>query len=134
MRRIRIVTALVMNRGRLLLLRRSRDVRSMRGLWSAVSGTIEGGEAPLERARTEILEETGIRRDDVRFVRSGDMMVIRAARYGDREWELFPFLFEASHTRVRLNWENSDHAWVRPEQVGEYDTVPDLGRVLGRLL
>ncbi len=134
MRSTRIVTAFVRNDQRLLLLRRSRRVRTMKGMWSGVSGIIEGDESPLYRARTEILEETGMAGDAVSLVRAAKRMRIGSPQYANHEWVVFPFLFEARDRRVRLNWENSDYRWIAREELGDYRTVPSLERVLLRLL
>ena len=65
MRSTRIVTSFIKNSNKLLILKRSDKVRSMRGLWSGVSGIIENNEEPLNRAKIEILEEIGIKKDKI---------------------------------------------------------------------
>ena len=151
MRTTKTVTSFVLDRGnataaaataagsgkkdhRLLILRRSQGVRTMRGLWAGVSGTIEGDEDPLDRARIEILEEVGLAQDVITLVRAAAPTRVTSPRHPGREWLVFPFLFEAANPRVRLNWENSEFRWIRPGDLGRYRTVPDLGRVLSLLL
>lgn len=129
-----IVTAFIQNRDRLLILKRSNHVRSMRGLWSAVSGIIEGSEDPLDRARTEIYEEVGMSGEAITLARSAKRMRIRSPQYRNHAWDVFPFLFEARKPRVSLNWENSDYRWIKREQLGRYKTVPSLDAVLASLL
>ncbi|RNJ80412.1 MAG: NUDIX domain-containing protein [Nitrosopumilus sp. H8] len=126
---MRIVTSFVTHSDKILILRRSAMV-GMSGLWAGVSGMIEDGEEPLCRAKTEILEETGMAEEDIRLVRSSEMMIIGS---GDHRWEVFPFLFEASEHRIRLNWENSEYRWIGRDELGRYETVPDLQRVLASL-
>jgi len=60
MRSTKIVTSFIKNNNKLLILKRSDKVKSMKGLWSGVSGIIEGNENPLDRAKIEIFEEVGI--------------------------------------------------------------------------
>jgi len=56
-----IVTSFIKNGDKILILKRSDKVKSMKCLWAGVSGIIEKNDAtPLARAKTEILEETGI--------------------------------------------------------------------------
>ena len=132
-----IVTSFVRDAksGKILLLRRSYKVRSMRGMWSGVSGIIEGREKPLSRARIEIFEETGITKDKIRLIKSVVSAIrISSPQYKNHEWRVFPFLFEARSPEIRLNWENSDYKWVRTDEIGSYDTVPDLDKVLCGLL
>ena len=124
---MRAATAFVYRNGRVLLLRRSRLMRSMPGLWAAVSGVVEGSEDILERARTEIYEETGM--DNVRPLASCAPVAIP-----HHNILVHPFLFGAHDTAVRLNWENDRYAWIRPTDMVRYRTVPHLGGMLFCLL
>ena len=60
MRSTRIVTSFIKNSNKILILKRSDKVRSMKGLWSGVSGIIGNNEKPEDRAKIEIFEETGM--------------------------------------------------------------------------
>ena len=53
MRSTKIVTSFVISQEKILILKRSNHVKSMKGLWGAVSGIIEGNEEPLHRAKIE---------------------------------------------------------------------------------
>ena len=131
-----IVTAFVrdVRTDKVLLLRRSNRVRTMRGKWSGVSGIIEGNEKPLNRAKTEIFEEAGISKSKIRLIRSADGIRIKSPQYRNHEWVVSAFLFEADSPPVRLNWENSDYRWVKIAEMGKYETVPDLYRVMSCLI
>lgn len=134
---VRVATAVLTNGGRILLVRRSARMSTMAGMWSCVSGVIEGGEAAVDRALAEIGEEVGMEPGDVSLVRSGEPLRIDDPADGRRPragWEVNPFLFEARSRRVVLNWENSEYAWVGRDCLGEYETVPRLGEVVGGLL
>lgn len=131
-----IVTAFVrdVRTDKVLLLKRSNRVRTMRGKWSGVSGIIEGNEKPLNRAKTEIFEEAGIAKSKIRLIRSADGIRIKSPQYRNHEWVVSAFLFEADSPPVRLNWENSDYRWVKIAEMGRYETVPDLYRVMSCLI
>lgn len=130
----KIVTSFVTSNDKLLLLRRSRRVRTMKGLWAGVSGIIENDESPLERARIEIFEEAGMTHTEIKLLRSGDPIRVESPQYRNHEWTVFPFLFETSNTRVRLNWENSEFRWINTDEMSNYNTVPSLKKVLSGLL
>ena len=55
-----IVTVFIEYQAKILLLRRSQNVKTMKGKWAGVSGFIEKSEPPVSRALTEIQEETGM--------------------------------------------------------------------------
>ena len=134
MRSTKIVTAFIKNNEKLLILKRSDKVKSMKGLWAGVSGIIEKNEEPLKRAKIEIFEEVGITEETITLVRSAEEMKINSPQYENHEWEIFPFLFEAKNPMIKLNWENSDFKWINVGELGNYDTVPSLQKVLFNLL
>lgn len=126
---VRVVTAVLRNRGRVLLVKRSGRVGSFRGQWSAISGYLEGDEDPQERARQEIREETGI--TGARFRRSVPPIMTRD---GPRAYVVHPFLFDVPMRKVRLDWENTAFRWIAPGQIDAFRTVPRLKDVLLRVL
>ena len=108
MRSTKIVTSFIKNSNKILILKRSNKVRTMRGLWSGVSGIIENNEEPINRAKIEIFEQVGIIEHDIKFLKSIEKIKISSAQYENHEWEIFPFLFETKQTKIKLNWENSE--------------------------
>ena len=103
-------------------------------MWSGISGIIENNEMPLKRAKIEIFEEAGITENEIKLIKAAEEMKINSPQYKNHEWEIFPFLFEATNPTVRLNWENSDFRWIRAEELENYETVPSLQKVLLNLL
>jgi ADP-ribose pyrophosphatase YjhB (NUDIX family) len=129
LQRREVVTAFLRRAGRILLVRRSARVGSYRGCWSAISGYLEEPTA-LGQALREIREETGVREGDVRLIKAGEPLEIEAPDLGVL-WVVHPFLFELGGSdEIRLDWENSEHAWVEPESLRELETVPRLREAL----
>lgn len=134
MRSTRIVTSFIKNSDQILILKRSEKVRSMKGLWSGVSGIIENNENPIDRAKIEIFEEVGIKEKEIKLVKKLEKMKIQSQQYKNHEWEIFPFLFETKNENVELNWENSEFKWILPKELKNYQTVPSLEKILINLL
>jgi 8-oxo-dGTP pyrophosphatase MutT (NUDIX family) len=134
MRSTKIVTSFIQDDGKLLILRRSDKVKTMKGLWAGISGIIEKNEHPLTRAKIEIYEETGITEDGIRFIKAAERVRVNSPQYENHEWEIFPFLFEAKNPNIKLNWENSEYIWITIDQLKNYNTVPSLEKVLQNLL
>ena len=134
MRSTKIVTSFIRDNDKLLILKRSNNVRSMRGLWSGISGIIENDEEPLKRAKIEILEEVGITENKIKLINATKEMMIDSPQYKDHQWEIFPFMFESSKPTIKLNWENSDFRWIKMDELANYKTVPSLHKVLFNLL
>lgn len=125
-----VVTAFLRDRGEIMLVRRSSAVGTYRGRWSAISGYLES--APLEQALTEIREETGLGREDVRLLARGAPLEVDDAGLGVR-WVVHPFLFGvADRAKIRLDWENLEMRWVEPEALAHYETVPALAEAYRR--
>ncbi len=134
MRATKIVTSFIQDEQKLLILRRSNKVKTMKGLWAGISGIIEKNETPLTRAKIEIYEETGISEDKIRLIKNAAKLRVNSPQYENHEWEIFPFLFEAKNPDIKLNWENSEYIWITIDELKNYDTVPSLEKVLQNLL
>ena len=130
----KIVTSFIKDNKKILILKRSKKVKSMKGLWAGISGIIEKDEIPLERAKIEIFEEVGILENEIRLIKSIKEMRINSPQYKNHEWEIFPFLFESKKPNVKLNWENSEFRWIEIEELKNYETVPSLEKILFNLL
>ena len=134
MRSTRIVTSFIKYNDQILILKRSEKVRSMKGLWSGVSGIIENNENPIDRAKIEIFEEVGIKEKEIKLVKKLEKMKISSQQYKNHELEIFPFLFETKNGNITLNWENSEFKWILPKELKNYQTVPSLEKILLNLL
>ena len=134
MRATKIVTCFITNENKILLLKRSDEVKSMKGLWAGVSGIIEKDEPPLARAKREIFEEVGLHESQIKLLKSEKEMRIVSPQYKNHEWLVFPFLFGAENQTIKLNWENSDYRWISIDEIKNFETVPSLDKVLLNLL
>ena len=134
MRSTKIVTSFLRHNDKVLILKRSNKVKTMKGLWAGVSGIIENNESPLERAKIEILEELGIGEENISLVKSTKEMRVNSPQYKNHEWEIFPFMFETKNPKITLNWENSEFRWIKTKELTNFETVPSLQKVLLNLL
>jgi len=133
MHKTKIVTTFLTNSDKILLLKRSQKVKSMKNLWAGISGIIEGNEKPVNRAKIEVYEEVGIEESNIKLIREGDMVIIESPQYENHQWEVYPFLFSCNNREIKLNWENSDSKWIRMNELKDFVTVPSLDKVLTRL-
>ena len=129
-----IVTSFIKNDDKILILKRSDKVKTMKCLWAGVSGIIENNETPLTRAKIEVFEEAGIHEEQIELLKAIQQIKISAPQYKNHEWNIFPFLFKAKNPEIKLNWENSEFKWIEPNEIKNYKTVPDLEKILFSLL
>ncbi len=98
--------------GRVLMLRTDK----WSGLWGIPGGKIEWGEAAIDALHRELLEETGLEVDDVRFVLVQDA-VSPPEFYKDAHFLLLNYTCRAAgSTDVALNDEAQEFRWVTPAQ------------------
>ena len=134
MRRTNVVTSFLNYNNKILILKRSEKVRTMKGLWSGISGIIENNEIPISRAKIEIFEEAGISEKHITLIKSTKELIIESPQYKNQQWIIFPFFFKTATNNIKLNWENSDFRWIEVNQLKEFNTVPSLEEILLGLL
>ena len=125
-----VVTSILKNGERILILRRSNKVGSFQGKWAGVSGYVEEHDSsPLRRPIIEIEEETGLNENEIKLVRAAKPIEIVGG-----EWRVHAFLFEVEKKEIKIDWEHSEYKWVKPEEIKNYDIVPSLNEVIHALL
>ena len=127
----RVATSILLNRDRILILKRSAAVGSFQHYWSGVSGFVEQGEEPLETSQREVEEETGISRASLELLTRAPP---RLTKKPDQVFEVYSFLYLCTTDQVRLDWENDEFAWVAPEALRDYRTVPWLPEMVSTLM
>jgi len=126
-----VVTCFLESNGEILILRRSEEVGSYQGRWAGVSGYIET--TADEQALTEITEETGLSQEDLALIKSGDPLTIEDEKLGVK-WVVHPYLFHIKdRSKIKIDWEHKEIRWIKPEEVGNYQTVPKLQETLARV-
>jgi 8-oxo-dGTP diphosphatase len=131
-----VVTCILEHGGKILLLKRSNQVGTYRGLWGGVAGYVEELEDPYDTALKEIQEEAGVNLESLELVHKGNPIEFSDTYDGKRyNWIVYPFLFHIQAKElVRIDWEHEEYRWVHPSEVKKLDTVPGLDDVIRQLL
>lgn len=124
-----VVTSFIENKGEILLLKRSEYVGTYQGMWAGVSGYVEEGEKPLERAIREIEEEVGLSNLDL--IAKGEPVLSRNEK---NLWVIHPYMFRTNSREIELDWEHTEYRWLNPDQLPTFETVPRLERTLDSVL
>src|SRR6266702_8063644 len=111
---------------RILIVRRSQRVGSYQGHWAGISGFIEPGVTAEEQAYTEIREETGLQKEQVRMLKRGAVVEHVDPALG-RHFYVHPFLFNVlTPDAIQTDWEATEMRWISPSHLKDYETVPKL--------
>lgn len=129
-----VLTCFLVWDGRVLILRRSAQVGTYRGKWGAVAGYLDEPLPIQEQAYREIEEEVGVPWQEIRGMRMAPPYEVHDPDLG-RTWLVHPILVVLKRApTIRLDREHTEHRWIAPEELVEYDTVPRLADSLRRAL
>lgn len=103
------VIVVVVDKDKILLIKRSKTDEWMPNHWSFPGGHIEKGETPYKASKRELKEETQL-----------DGKPVLAGSRNTKNGKMFIFLCEDWSGEVKLNYEHSDNIWVK------YDDISDL--------
>lgn len=127
-----VVTCFLEHNNKILILKRSTKVGSYQGKWAGVSGYVEEI-TDIEQAFTEIKEETGLDKGEVKLQTEGEFLRVVDKNLG-RIWIIHPFLFHVkSPEKIKIDWEHTETKWIKPEELTNYETVPRLKDAFDRV-
>ena len=131
--RVDIITVFLEHDKKILILKRSQKVKTMKTKWGGISGYIEQ-EEPVNRALKEIAEETGLKNESVTLIRIGEPLEAVESDDPKITWVVHPFLFRSNTDQIRIDWEHDEYRWINPKEIKNYETVPRLGDAFDSLL
>ena len=112
-----IVTAgIVCHQGRILITRRPGGSKHG-GMWEFPDGKLDPGESPSQGLRRELREELALE------VETSDIFEVVYHRYDWGPVLILAYLCLPLNTRVQ-NIQVSEHRWVRPEELSDFDILP----------
>ena len=121
-----VVTGVVRNKGKVLILKKSPNEYHYSNKWSFCSGYVKEFEAAEDTVTREIKEETGL---DAKIVKKGRIFQKDDKTKG-KSWIIVPFLCETKSRNVKLDHENVDFRWINYKDIKKYKTVPGLQKDL----
>ncbi|MBI2659118.1 NUDIX hydrolase [Candidatus Woesearchaeota archaeon] len=120
------VAAVVRNKGKILILKKSPKDWSYPNKWSFCSGYIKEFQSAEDNVLREIKEETGL---TAKIIKNGKLLEIYD-KNKDTNWVVIPFLCEVKSRNVRLDHENADYRWINFKDIKKYPAVPGLEKDL----
>ncbi len=123
-----VVTSIIKNRNEILILKRSKKVKTFPGRWAAISGYYEKNEDLLSRALIEIYEETKINKENLILIKilNKTKVIIES----NKGLIVQPFCFYSNTRNIFLDWEHNDYKWITKDELNNYELVPKLQEML----
>jgi ADP-ribose pyrophosphatase YjhB (NUDIX family) len=117
-----VVTALITNNDKILILKKSPDDWNYPNKWSFCSGFIKEFEAAEDTIMREIKEETGL---SAEIIKEGGIITVED-NIKKKRWIVSVFLCMSTNTEIKLDHENTEYKWIKKEEVGNFDFVPGV--------
>ena len=129
-----VINCTVVCKGKVLLLKRSRKVRSYKGKWNTIGGYIDDAKSVRQKAIEEIKEELGIEKRNLKRIK-----ILKSFRAADKKikkiWIVFPVLAELKRMKkIKLDWEHTSYKWVKPEEIKRLNTIPNLHKQVSKMI
>ena len=123
-----VVTCFLTANDKILLLKRSGQVGTYKGLWAAVSGYMD--KPADEQAWIEISEETGLTRKEAQMLTRGQPQEVLDIALRTR-WIVHPYLFKVTRLdAIKIDWEHTEYRWIDPAVIRNFNVVPGLEEAL----
>ncbi len=125
-----VITVFVKYQDKILLLKRSNEVRVYQGKWNTVAGYLDEPKSLREKAMEEIQEELGISEDNILLFRVGESYKFTDAKVS-KTWIVYPVLIELKNKPdIKLDWEHTEYKWIKTEKLRKFDIVSKLDKGL----
>lgn len=131
-----VARAVILDGGKVLLIRRSRSDRWGAGKWEIPGGKLDSGQSVLEVVQREVEEETGltIKVGRGEIFTFSDKKIIKIGRYKGYSYLALIFKTDDFSGRLRLGPEHEDSRWATPEEISKLELTEETKKILNFLM
>src|SRR3712207_5626594 len=126
-----VLNAVVVCRGKVLLLQRSSGMRSHPDHWCGISGYLDDALSVEDKARQEMLEEVSITADRILSMQRGTVLLQEAPDLG-KTWLVVPVLVRVRDRHYRLDWESQAAGWFTMVEASSLPLLPGFAAVIAQ--
>ena len=127
-----VVNCVLFHEGKILLVKRSGDLKFYPNVWNGISGFLDDEKGFDEKVKEEIAEEVGVTEENIISIRRGEIFHQDEPRYG-KTWIVHPVLVEVKTSAVTLDWEAQRYYWLSANEAKALDLLPGFDEVLRRV-
>ncbi|MEK7547102.1 MAG: NUDIX domain-containing protein [Patescibacteria group bacterium] len=124
-----VVNCIVRHGDKILIVKRSSDLRFYPGLWNGIGGFLDDEKSLEEKVKEELGEEIGLREEEIISIKLGEVFDFDDPAIG-KTWVTHPVLVDAATDRVVLDWEAQEYKWVKPEELKNFETAAGFLRTV----
>jgi len=129
-----VVDILVRYNNKFLLLKRSNKVSNYSEKWNVISGYFDELKPVEQKALEELEEETGIKKADILSVNDKGVYEFKDDNIG-KTWIVHRVLVDLKNKpEIKLDWEHTEYKWIKPEELKNFDIIPDIKDLFQKLL
>lgn len=127
-----VINCVLMHKGKILIVKRSKDLELYPGYWNGIGGFLDDKKSLEEKVREELYEELGIKKQGIISLRLGEIFDAEAPEY-QKTFVVHPVFIEVKTSAISLDWEAEEYAWVTVSETKQYKLTPSFIKVLAIL-
>lgn len=117
----------------ILIAKRGQGLADANGYWSLINGFIDENKSVAEIAANEFKDETGLIIDPATIKVAPSYTM--ESQHEKRAYIIFPCLaIVDGKPAIKLDWEHTDYAWIKREELEDYHILDDLPVVVDAAL
>jgi len=130
-----VITVFVVYDHQVLLLKRSKKVRTYKQKWNTIAGYLDDPNQSIkEKMLEELNEEVNITKDTIEQFIFGKRYQFTDTT-AEKTWIVHPTkVILKEKPVIHLDWEHTTFRWIHPKEITRFDTVPMLKKSLSAVI
>ena len=127
-----VMNCVVMHKGQILVVQRSKSLNFYPGYWNGISGFLDDAKGLREKVEEELREELGIQAKDIISIKLAEVFDQDESKY-KKTWIVHPILVKVKTDKINLDWEAKQFVWTTINKAKKMKLLPGFGEVLKKI-